>query len=374
MIIAGETSGDQHGAKLVREMHEADGSIVFYGIGGQALKRAGVHILVDASTLSVVGITEVFARIPDLFRGLSLAKQSLARLQPNLLILIDFPDFNLNVALRAKKLRIPVLYYISPQIWAWRPGRVKKIGRRVDHVAVILPFEEEFYRKHHIPVTFVGHPLVDSVLPSSEAIPSDGEGGSVVIGLLPGSRNREIVQHLPIMLESAGLLENRVGAIKIIVSQAPSVAGDLISGIIRKSAVSESVELSDDPIYEVLKRCRMVIAASGTVTLQATLSGTPMVIIYRVSAVSFRLAKALVRVRFAGLANLIAGREVVPELIQDDATPEKIASKAYDLLRDPDRLEHMRRQMLAVRKKLGVPGASVRVARIALSMMNPFAK
>jgi len=375
MIIAGETSGDQHGARLVRAMKRSDPSLVFCGIGGEALKAAGVNIIVDAATLSVVGITEVFARIPALFRGLSLAKKTLARVRPHLLILIDFPDFNLHVALKANTLGIPVLYYISPQIWAWRPGRVKKIGKRVDHVAVILPFEEEFYRQHQIPVTFVGHPLIDHRLPPPDGVgPAEDAVSITALGLLPGSRNREVVQHLTIMLESARLIQRRAGEMKIIVSKAPSVAPNLISDILQKNVGTMKVELSNEPIYEMLSRCRMVLAASGTVTLQATLSLTPMVIIYRVSPLSFRLAKAMVRVRYAGLANLIAGREVVPELLQDDATPEKIAAEAYGLLCDPLRLDRMRREMHAVKKKLGTPGAAERVARIAQNMINSFGK
>ena len=242
MIIAGEASGDQHGAKLVRAMRHMDGSLFFFGIGGRALKNAGVKIIVESAALSVVGITEVFAKMPSLFRGLAAAKRSLKRLHPDLLILIDFPDFNLNVAALAKKCGIPVLYYISPQIWAWRPGRVRKIGKRVDHVAVILPFEEAFYRKHDIPVTFVGHPLIDALPPRAGTVSVRGESDPPVLGLLPGSRDREILRHLPVMLESARILWDRLGALKVMVSLAPSVQRDMVEHIIRMHDMPGDIE------------------------------------------------------------------------------------------------------------------------------------
>ena len=369
MIIAGEASGDQHGAKLVSAMRNRDGSLFFCGIGGQALQRAGVKIFIEASTLSVVGITEVFAKAPSLLKALRTAKRMLDRLRPHLLILIDFPDFNLNVAARAKKLGIPVLYYISPQIWAWRSGRVRKIGRRIDHMAVILPFEEPFYRKHHIPVTFVGHPLADAPPPAgSERIRPSSD--APVLGLLPGSRDKEIVRHLPVMLQAARRLRKRFDPLRVIVSLAPSVHRETVAHMIRLHGGREDIELAASPVRDVFERCRMVVAASGTVTLEAAIFGVPVVIIYKVSPMSFHLGRALIRVRHIGLANLIAGEEIFPELLQNDATPETIADTVNDMLGDADRLQNIRRRMSDVRKRLGRPGASDRVAGIALGMMH----
>ncbi len=371
MIIAGEASGDQHGAMLVRSMLQRDNSLLFCGIGGQALKNAGVEVVIEAATLGVVGITEVFSKIPKLLKALALTRQMLRRLKPDLLILIDFPDFNLRVAPRAKQLGIPVLYYISPQIWAWRPGRVKKIGRIIDHMAVILPFEAAFYRRHNIPVTFVGHPLIDTMPKPVDVKRPQKESANVSIGLLPGSRDREVVRHLPVMLAAAGLVKERIGKLKVIVSLAPSVNKDLKERLIRSHRPGGmDVELAKGPVREVFEKSRLVVAASGTVTLEAAIAGVPMVIIYKVSPLSAKLGKALIRVRHVGLANLIAGREVVPELLQNDATPEKIAKKVYQMLLDETALENMRGQMLTVREQLGEPGASHRLADIAFEMMQ----
>jgi lipid-A-disaccharide synthase len=217
-LIAGEASGDLHGAHLVKALKARCDTLVFSGIGGQAMQEAGVDIVVDAATLSVVGITEVLSRLPDILSGMAVAKSFLRTRHPDLLILIDFPDFNLKMAAFAKKLKIPILYYISPQIWAWRSGRVTKIGRLVDHIAVILPFEASFYRKHHIPVTFVGHPLLDDF---REPLPALALGNTPpVIGLLPGSRASEISRHLPVMLQAAGILSEQLD-IQFVLSVAP---------------------------------------------------------------------------------------------------------------------------------------------------------
>jgi lipid-A-disaccharide synthase len=369
MIIAGEASGDLHGAKLVRAMHKKNNSLFFFGIGGQSLKDAGVRILVDASKLAVVGITEAFFKIPNLLKGMAVAKKNLKRLHPDLLILIDFPDFNLNVAAFAKKLGIPVLYYISPQIWAWRPGRVKKIGELVNHVAVILPFEEDFYRKHEIPATFVGHPLLDNNLsPQDTALEKPAEDVTVV-GLLPGSRDREIARLLPVMLDAARILARQISNVKFIISQAPAVKRNSMEEIIHKHGSSAGFEIIIGDVGKVLERCELVIAASGTVTLEAAISGTPMVIIYKVSTASYWLGRAMVRVKHIGLVNLIAGKEIVPELLQDKASPRRIADKVYEMLSDASGLERLRNELLGINDALGGPGASERVADIAVGML-----
>jgi lipid-A-disaccharide synthase len=370
MIIAGESSGDQHGAKLVQAMRERDAGLFFCGIGGPALKAAGVRIVVDAASLAVVGLTEVLSKLPTVFRGLAVAKKLLTSLRPDLLILIDFPDFNFRVAACAKKLDIPVLYYISPQIWAWRQGRVKMIAQRVDHMAVILPFEAEFYRDHHVPVTFVGHPLLDrSPATDSRPIPEvfDNPG---VIGLLPGSRPVEIQRLLPIMLEAAKLMRTRDPGLHFAVSVAPMLRPEMIEAIVKQHGAEDIVSLAHAPVETLFKHCRLVVAASGTVTLQTAIAGIPMVIIYKVSPFSFWLGKALVKVEHAGLINLIAQKSLVPELIQDDATPEKIAATVFDLLQNDVRLERMRRDLGDAVQKLGGSGASARAAEIALNMLK----
>jgi lipid-A-disaccharide synthase len=370
MIIAGEASGDLHGSRLVTAMRERNKTLFFCGIGGQALKAAGVRILVDASELSVVGITEAFSKLPNLIKGMAVAKKTLKRILPDLLILIDFPDFNLNVAACAKKFGIPVLYYISPQIWAWRAGRVKKIGKLVDHVAVILPFEEDFYRKHQIPVTFVGHPLLDTNLDYEKKAFQKPKNDISVIGLCPGSRDREIARHLPVMLGTAQILHEKLKNVKFMVSLAPDVKRKTVEDIVSKHKQDVDLDIVSGSIRKFFEKSKFVIAVSGTVTLESAISGTPMVIIYKVSPISYWLGRAMIQVKHIGLVNLITGKKIVPELLQDRATPIRIADTVFNMLSDAPGLEKLKLELLKVKDKLGGPGASERVADIAIGMLH----
>jgi len=369
-ILAGEASGDQHGAKLVSAMQKKTPSLFFCGMGGEALKRAGVRIVVEASKLTVVGITEVFVKIPAILKGMAKIKKLFISLKPDLLILIDFPDFNLHIAAAAKKLDIPVLYYISPQIWAWRQGRAKRISQLVDHMAVILPFEQRFYKEYNVPVTFVGHPLLDTDLPPAEAVLKTDPNVPTVIGLLPGSRDIEIIRHLPVMLDSADILTERLEQVTFIVSHAPSVEHKRIQAVIEGHHLRAKVEVISDGVEKVLERCDAIVAASGTVTLQAAIYGTPMVIIYKVSPLSAWLGKILIRVPNIGLVNLVAGRELVPELLQENATGDNIAHAIQKMLKDEEEYYHLKHQLIALRGLLGGGGASERVADIALEMLT----
>lgn len=371
MIIAGEASGDMHGAKLVRAMRSKNRNLFFCGIGGDALKKEGVRILYEAEKLSVVGVTEVFPKFKSILKGLTLTKRALKSLRPDLLILIDFPDFNLHIAATAKKLSISVLYYISPQIWAWRSGRVKKIKKRVDHVAVILPFEEKFYKKHNVPVTFVGHPLLDK---SQKLQPKNSKrniDNNPVFGLLPGSRDGEILRHLPIMLQTAMIIQQRNKKASFIVSQAPTVKKEVIEEIIKSNTNNLKVKILSEEIDSFLRKCFFVIAVSGTVTLETAISGIPMLIIYKVSWLSYLVAKLLVKgVKHVGLVNLVARKNLVPEMLQSEATPEKIANKTLKIIKNRKMIDKFRNNLIDVRKTLGDPGASERVAEIAMRMMK----
>ncbi len=369
MIIAGEASGDLHGSKLVMAMRKSNDSLFFCGIGGQALKNAGVRILVDASELAVVGITEAFPKIISLVKGMTIAKRLLKTLHPDLLILIDFPDFNLHIAASAKKLGIPILYYISPQVWAWRSGRIKKIGNLVDHVAVILPFEEDLYLDHKIPVTFVGHPLLDIDHPPADEILKRSAENRSIIGLLPGSRDREIARHLSVMLDAAQDLVKRSNDLKFIISIASSVKRKYVEAIAEGYRDKVNFELLSDNVNKVLEKCGFVIAASGTVTLEAAIYGVPMVIIYKMSPISYWLGRAMAKVKNIGLVNLIEGKEIVPELLQGKASPENIANTVYDMLNDSSGLTRLKKDLLDIRDLLGGQGASERVARIAMDMI-----
>jgi lipid-A-disaccharide synthase len=369
-IIAGEASGDQHGAKLVKAMLKRQPELFFCGIGGPALSQAGVRIVLDAAELTVVGITEVLSKIPDIWKGMGIIKKLLKSLKPDLLILIDFPDFNLHIAAGAKKLGIPVLYYISPQIWAWRRGRGRRIGKLVDHMAVILPFEEQYYQEFDVPVTFVGHPLLDDALPPAAQALKVGVQNPPVIGLVPGSRENEVTRLLPLMLAAGDILKQRLKHVKFMISRAGSVQRELIQTIIKRYPGWGNVEVASDGVERVFECCDGIVAASGTVTLQAAIYGTPMVIIYKVSPVSAWLARILVRVTNVGLVNLVAGRELAPELLQDDATADNISRSIENMLQDEDELNQLRLRLIALRDVLGGAGASDRVAELALGMIN----
>jgi lipid-A-disaccharide synthase len=367
MIIAGEASADLHGANLVGALRRRCPDLACFGIGGPALRAAGVKILVEASSLAVVGITEVALKANTLVNALRLARQALARRRPALLVLIDFPDFNLMLAKTARRLGIPVLYYISPQIWAWRPGRIRTIAARVDHMAVILPFEAPLYRRYGVPVTFVGHPLMDAA-PAWTSSPPDGPPR---VGLLPGSRDREIERHLPVMLEAAMQVGHRRPEVRWSVSLAPGIDPALVRGIVEARGAADRVRTVSGGAGAILTTSTLVVAASGTVTLEAAIAGTPTVIVYKVSPLSHRVGRALIRVPFIGLANLIAGAPVVPELIQDQADADHVASHIQALLDDPARRARMRTALREVRRQLGPPGAAERVAAIAWRMLNP---
>jgi lipid-A-disaccharide synthase len=369
MIIAGEASGDLHGAKLVKTMVALEPDLEFFGIGGKALREAGVDVHVDNSEIAVVGFSELFPKINVLLNALRQAKRDLKTIRPSLLILIDFPEFNLHMATVAKKLGIPVLYYISPQIWAWRTYRVRKIKRVVDHMVVIFPFEVDFYKRRNVPVTFVGHPLLDHMQPGEvggkgKDVREDG----ILVGLLPGSRNQEIARHLPVMVKVAEILSEQIHPVRFAIPVASSVRKEDVEALAGRGKVRISVLA--DGLQQVLEEATLIITASGTVTLEAAIAATPMIIVYKMAPLSYWLARLLVRVPHIGLANLVAGRPIVPELVQQAASAEEIASRALTMIEDPEGLEKMRFELRRVAKKLGKPGASRRVADIALGLIR----
>ena len=370
LIIVGEASGDLHASKVIKTLRKDHPNWFFLGIGGSALKRVGVRILTDISALTAVGVTESLAKLPQIFQAMTRVKQVLKSVRPDLLILVDFPDFNLRVAPAAKRLGIPVLYYISPQLWAWRAGRAKKLKILVDHLAVILPFEVEFYQKYRIPVTFVGHPLLDDRLPRLNADLEKKYNQSNIIGLLSGSRDREVERHLPIMLDAAMILNKKRPELRFIVSVAHTVAREMVQTIVDGYNQNQIFELITEGVEHIFNRVKLVMATSGTVTLEAILYGVPEVIIYKVSPISYWAGRSLIKVNHIGLANLIAGKEVIPELIQKEATPEKMAGVVEKMLSEPSYIKEMMAVFQDIRGRLGGAGASDRVADIVTQMLD----
>jgi lipid-A-disaccharide synthase len=370
LIVAGEASADLHGSNLVRAMKNLDSQLAFWGIGGRMMEEAGVKILVSSSDMAVVGLTEVFSRWRTIFKAYFQLKSILKYRRPDLLIVIDYPDFNIPLARQAKRSSVPVLYYISPQVWAWRAGRMKKLARRVDRMAVILPFEEGYFRREGMAVDYVGHPLLDAIpagLNKREAVTHFGlEGRSPIIGLLPGSRKEEVVRLLPPMVKAAELLETRYPMLSCLLPCASTISPELIESITGQSRVS--VKIIEGDIYRVLSACDFALVKSGTATLETAIMGVPMVIVYHVSPISYWAARMAIKVPFIGLVNLVAGERVVPELIQKDMTPENLVREAVDILEDSHRREKMVKKLREVREKLR-KGASERTAQIALGMM-----
>jgi lipid-A-disaccharide synthase len=369
VMVAGEASGDLHGARLTAALRRRLPAIRISGAGGGAMKAAGAQIVVDIRELSVMGITAVLLKIPRILGQMARLKRLLAANRPDLLILIDFQDFNLHLAGYAKKIGIPVLFYISPKVWAWRAGRIRKIKRRVDHMAVIFPFEKTFYDKHGVPATFVGHPLMDGAPADSAYEQGSSSGKSRAIALLPGSRECEVLRLLPEMLEAARILQQDNPELQFLISRAPSIDVALIENLARHHGVAQT-QVTGDPVYDIFRRSRLAIVASGTASLEAAIYGIPTIIVYSVSTLSYMIGRLLVHVPHIGLANLIANKRVLPELVQDQATAPEIATFAKHLLSDGEAYRQMQNELRGIRKQLGHAGASDRVAAIACQMMG----
>jgi len=372
LMVAGEVSGDLHGAHLAQAIHRIDPGVEFLGVGGEGLEREGMRLLYPSRALSVVGITEVLPKIRSILKAFKILKQALDREKPDLVVLIDFPDFNLRLARMAHRRKIPVLYYISPQVWAWRPGRVKQISRWVKKMIVFFPFEVPIYRQAGMDVEWVGHPLVDIARPSlarEEAFRRFHLAPDCrTIGLLPGSRASEITRLLPTLLDSAQRLQKEVQNLQFLIPLASSIPKTMVRPFLEK--VSLPVSLIEGQTYDVMNVSDLLITASGTATLEAAIVGTPMVIVYKVSALSYWVGRCLIRVDHIGLVNLVAGRRVMPELIQRDANPDRIKEEALRILKDPTRSQEMRKAMAEVRQLLGQPGAAERAARIVCSLVR----
>ncbi len=372
VIIAGEASADLHGSNLVKAMKRLNSGIVFTGIGGEKMEQAGVRILIPSSEMAVVGLTEIFSKLRTIFKASKDIKSILKKARPDLLILIDYPDFNIHIAGTAKRFGIPVLYYISPQVWAWRSGRVRKIARRIDRMVVILPFEKDYYRNKSVIVDYVGHPLLDecpSDLNEKEVFSRLGvDQDYPIVGLLPGSRKEEILNLLPAMVEAAGKLSDHYPGLQCILPLAPGLEREFVQPFIDNSKTE--IKLFQGNIYEVLSVCDVALVTSGTATLETAIMGVPMVIAYKVSPISYWIGRMVIKVSYAGLVNLVGGEEVVPELIQSEATAERLAGEALTILGDTKIKENMIKKLNAIKENLGKGGASDKTAEIALEMIG----
>ncbi|MGE0920268.1 lipid-A-disaccharide synthase [Trichlorobacter lovleyi] len=372
MIVAGEASGDIYGAGLVRAVQAADPAFSFFGIGGPRMREAGCETLVDSADMAVVGLVEVLKHFDVIAAAFLKLKKILLEDPPDLLILIDYPGFNLRLGKVAKKAGVKVLYYISPQIWAWRQGRVKKIKRLVDHMAVILPFEVPFYEQAGVPVSFVGHPMADLVevsLTRDQAATSFGlDTSRQIVGLFPGSRRSEVSRLLPTILEAARLLQQRLPGLQFVLPLASTLSDDDLAPWLEGCELP--ITVTRDRIHDLMRACDAVISVSGTVTLEIALVGTSLVIIYKLSPLTFQLAKRLVKVEHIGLCNIVAGETVARELIQEEASPEQIAGEIERLLRDAEYNAAFRERLTHVRERLGGGGADRRMAGLVLSMVE----
>ena len=362
-IVAGEASGDLHASEVVRELKKLDPSLETFGLGGDLLAREGTELLHHARELGIVGLFNVLRHLPMFRRAYNELIERIARERPDAVLLVDYPEFNLRMAKRCKELGLHVVYYISPQLWAWRRGRVRHIAKYVDRMIVILPFEEEFYRKHGVPVTYVGNPLIEQLANVQKPPRTDGR---LRIALLPGSRKHEVRMLLPPMLDAVRVLRKERD-VEAYIIQAPTIAREKLERIMREHGVE--VEILPHDRGEGVASADVTLASSGTATLESAVLGTPVVVMYRLSRATHFIGRRLVRLPHWSLVNIIAGKEVVPELIQGDVNGERIASEVRRMM-EPETNARLGRELAEIRGKLGQPGASRRAAEEILKMVT----
>jgi lipid-A-disaccharide synthase len=374
LLSCGEASGDLYAGALIRELRSLDSGVSVAGLGGPHFAAAGGRLLDDYRELAVTGLTEAVAKIPRSLTAFRRLVRAAASDPPDALVAVDFPDFNFRLTRAIKRFGVPVIYYISPQIWAWRPGRLATMRRIADRVLVIFPFEEAIYQKGGVPVEFVGHPLIDLAAPSaprSAFLAARGLSPSApTVAILPGSRTNEVSRILPDLLSAADLIRAAVPDAQFVVARAPHLDDHLF-------ARATSVTIVESDTDTVLASADIALTASGTATVQAALHDTPMVIVYRLSPLTYRVGRRLVSVGMIGMVNLIAGEQIVPELVQDAFTPEAVAREAVALLTDPERAGKVKAGLARVRDRLGGSGASRRAAQAILRVIyeqNPTAQ
>lgn len=368
-IVAGEPSGDLIGGYLAEALQTRCPDCCLQGVGGRAMQQAGVDILLDSQPLAVIGFVEIIAKIGVLKRAMSFIVDSLRCNPPDLLVLIDYPGFNLRLAAKAKALGIKVMYYVSPQIWAWRYSRIKKIKKNVDLMAVLFPFERDIYVKEKVPVKFTGHPVIEKAIPSSGKLIAYQQfalsAANPIIALLPGSRQREIQSLLGDMIAASKLIRQQIPQVQFVLPLAP----DLSPGDIKQFDLS-GIKVIERNTYNVLQLCDAAVVASGTATLEVAVLGVPQVIIYRVSGLTYRLAKWLARVNYFGLCNLVAEKPVALELVQNQVTPASISAEIIKLLHDKNYRSEIQQRLRQLQQQLLTEGASERAADAATGLIS----
>jgi lipid-A-disaccharide synthase len=372
MLVAGEASGDMHAAELVREIRRRVPDVEAFGFGGGQMIAAGVDVVQDLVSHAVIGVAEALKKLGDFYQILKRAEALLANRRPDVLVLIDFPDMNFRIAARAKALGIRVVYYISPQVWAWRRGRVRTLKKIVDHMLVVFPFEEAIYRDAGVPVTFVGHPLLDLARPEIDPARARtrllGAGEGPLISLLPGSRAQEIELLLPVMCRAARLIRRQKPGAVFFLPLARTVSRERVEAILRSEGLE--AELVTREPYACRAAADLALVASGTATLETAILGVPQLIVYRMHWLSYALARLFVKMPYFGLANVVAGQKAAPEFLQGEVTPEALAQGAADLLvrAAADRQRSVWNQ---VRGRLGGPGAAGRAAEAVIRAGRP---
>ena len=371
MLVAGEASGDTHGAASIAGLQAHHPAADLFGVGGPKMFQAGLRLYATLDDFQVHGLVEVVRHLPRLYGLLSTFKEALEQERPDALVCIDYPGFNLKLAAHAQTLGIPVVFFNSPQIWAWRKRRLQTIRKVVDHMLVLFPFEEAIYQEAGVGVTWVGHPLVDETVAAADGSCLRAELGladSPVLTVAPGSRPSELSRHLPVLQETLPLLRERVPGLQVLLPIADTLAAEDIRSTLRDAALP--IHLLDGRFAEAIRACDAAIVASGTASLQTALALTPNVLIYRVAPLTYWLARKLAQVQHIGMANVLAQREVVPELLQDDCTPTRIAAAITPLLCDPEIRSRMVTDLEPIRQQLGEPGAYDRAVQALLDFLQ----
>ncbi|WP_277301939.1 lipid-A-disaccharide synthase [Veillonella caviae] len=370
MFSAGEASGDTHGASVAKALREIYPSVEMFGMGGNLMDEAGVRIVYDIKNLGVIGLVEIVKSLPKFFKLRTYLKRIMMKERPDVLVCIDYPGFNMKLAEVAHQLGIPVLYYIAPTIWAWHSSRGKTIKKYVTKVASIFPFEAEAYGKYNCDVEFVGHPLVDIVHPTMSVDESmtyfNARAEAKRVLLMPGSRKQEVLSLLDVMLESGEKLLQSHEDVQFFLPRAHTIDRFELETFIKERRVP--VTITEDHTYDLMQICDVCLAASGTATLETAMMELPTILLYKVSPITYGIGKMVVNLSHVGLPNIIAGKEVIPELLQSDVSADNIVEHMLPLLDDLKENEHMRQELRTVRDKLGEPGAVKRVAELIYSL------